>query len=146
MIYDQNFRQDAAGNPSQSWAKVDPSCYAQCFTGQAKSFENWCSQCQSLDHTAASCPIARPRKRPGSAVGSSTPPKIPSAGRHDQVCLKYNKFHGNCKFGRSCKFLHVCSSCKEGQCHSAPRRATREQGTPSTGRCATLETGFSFLI
>jgi hypothetical protein len=35
VVYDQNFRQEAAGNPLQSWAKVDPSLYAQCFTGQA---------------------------------------------------------------------------------------------------------------
>ena len=28
VVYDQNFRQEAAGNPTQSWAKVDPSIYA----------------------------------------------------------------------------------------------------------------------
>jgi len=26
------------------------------------------------------------------------------------VCIKYNKFNGDCKFGRECRFLHVCSS------------------------------------
>jgi hypothetical protein len=35
VVYDQNFRQKAAGNPTQSWAKVDPSVYTQCFNGQA---------------------------------------------------------------------------------------------------------------
>ena len=28
VVYDQNFRQEVAGNPSQSWAKVDPRVYA----------------------------------------------------------------------------------------------------------------------
>jgi len=37
VVYDQNFRQEATGNPSQSWARADPSCCAQCFMGQAKS-------------------------------------------------------------------------------------------------------------
>ena len=32
VVYDQNFRQDAIGNPQLAWAKVDPSMYAQCFT------------------------------------------------------------------------------------------------------------------
>lgn len=35
VVYDQKFRQEAPGNPTQAWAKVDPSIYAQCFTGQA---------------------------------------------------------------------------------------------------------------
>ena len=41
VIYDQNFCQDAAENPSQSWAKVVPRLYTQCYTGQAVSAENW---------------------------------------------------------------------------------------------------------
>ena len=32
IVYDQNFRQEVAG-ATQSWAKVDPSIYAVCFTG-----------------------------------------------------------------------------------------------------------------
>ena len=43
VVYDQNFRQEAANNPAQSWTKVEPSIYAQCFTGQAISTANWCS-------------------------------------------------------------------------------------------------------
>ena len=53
VVYDQNFRQDAVGNPQLAWAKVDSSTYAQCFTSQAISQENWCEKCQSLDHTSA---------------------------------------------------------------------------------------------
>ena len=57
IVYDQNFRQEVANNPSQSWARVDPSMYAQCFTGQAISPDNWCARCQCLDHTSAQCPF-----------------------------------------------------------------------------------------
>ena len=52
LVYDQNFRQEAANNPLQSWAKVDPSIYTQCFTDQGFTSENWCDQCQGLDHTS----------------------------------------------------------------------------------------------
>lgn len=62
VIYDQNFRMEVAGT-SQSWARVAPSIYAQCFTGQAINVENWCAQCQGLDHSSARCPY-RPQKQP----------------------------------------------------------------------------------
>ena len=32
VVYDQNYRQDAAGNPDLPWAKAYPSLYTQCFT------------------------------------------------------------------------------------------------------------------
>ena len=54
LVYDQNFRQEAANNPSQSWAK------GQCFTDQGFTSENWCEQCQGLYHTST----LKPRKQP----------------------------------------------------------------------------------
>lgn len=63
LVYDQNFRQEAANNPSQSWSKVDPSIYAQCFTDQALTSENWCEQCHGLDHISSQCPL-KPHKQP----------------------------------------------------------------------------------
>ena len=103
VVYDQNFRQDAAGNPSQSWAKVEPSLYAQCFTGQAVSAENWCSRCHSLEHAAINCPF-RPRKRTwDAAVGQGQ-----GQGQGQQACIKFNRFNGDCKFGKNCIFVaHV---------------------------------------
>ena len=71
-FYDQNFRQEASCNPSQSWAKIDPSIYSQCFLGMAKSAEGWCHTCQSLDHTSDNCPAgssaSTTRKRPWQTV------------------------------------------------------------------------------
>ena len=58
IIYDLNFRQEAASNPRLSWATVEPSIYTQCFTGMAKDPSDlWCKSCQSLDHTTAFCPL-----------------------------------------------------------------------------------------
>lgn len=110
VVYDQNFWQEAAGNPHQSWARVEPSIYAQCFTGQAISAENWCTRCQCLDHTTSSCPY-RPRKKQWTGVGGSS--STSTQGRQEQqICIKY-KFNGDCKFGKECRYLHVCSACKE---------------------------------
>ena len=128
VVYDQNFRQEAAGNPHQSWPRVDPSIYAQCFTGQAISAENWCTRCQCLDHTTASCPYRSRKKQWNSAGGGNN---TSTQGRQEQqFCIKYNKFKGDCKFGKECRYLHVCSACKEphpiSRCN-AGRENTRSQ-------------------
>lgn len=109
VIYDYNFRQEAAGNPEQSWARVDPSIYTQCFTDQAISAENWCTRCQCIDHTMSSCPY-RPRN---SGAARAEPVLWLVPGKQDQVCIKYNNFNRDCKFGKECRFLHVCSSCRQ---------------------------------
>ena len=111
VVYDQNFRQEAAGNPLQSWAKVDPSIYAQCFTGQAVSAENWCAKCQYLDHTSVNCPY-RQRKSPWHSMAGAGASQ-PMSRNEQQICMKFNKFNGDCKFGKDCRYLHVCSVCRE---------------------------------
>ena len=44
VVYNQNFCHEGAGSPEQQWAKVDPSLFAQCFTGQEACSENWCGE------------------------------------------------------------------------------------------------------
>ena len=145
VVYDQNFRLEVAGNPDQPWAKVDPSIYALSFTGQTISAENWCSRCQCLDHTTSNCPAAPARKRPWhSAQGSPAPPAQRWSGSQDhpaqrwsgsqehQVCLKYNRFGGDCKFGKQCKFRHVYAVPVEipTRCQNArrgPKKVTPQQ-------------------
>lgn len=123
IVYDQNFRQEMSGNPRQSWAKVDPSIYALSFTNQTISSENWCSRCQCLDHTTGNCPFAA-RKRPWSTVAGST--QQGQLGKEKTICLKFNKFDGDCKFGSRCRFLHACSACHES--HPVSRcKATGEK-------------------
>ena len=42
MVYDQNFRQEAAESGNLDWAKVDPSIYTQCFTGATQTYVEGC--------------------------------------------------------------------------------------------------------
>ncbi len=127
VVYDQNFRQDAAGNPDLQWAKVDPSLYAQCFTGQEASRENWCSKCQGLDHQSADCPYVT-RKRPWNAgPGAASSPQTRSSSWNGQeICQKFNKFHGDCRHGKNCKYLHACSGCR------GPHPISRCKAGPNT--------------
>ncbi len=129
VIYDQNFRQEAAGNPDQPWAKANPSLYTQCFTGQELVSENWCSKCQGLDHSSNDCPY-QSRKRPWSTAfgGAAGPARSPS--RSDQPCMKYNRYQEDCRFGKDCHFQHVCNSCRGphpvSRCKSAINRQQKD--------------------
>ena len=50
VIYDQNFRQEAADSGRKDWSKVDPSIYTQCLTNAARSSVSLCKVCQSIDN------------------------------------------------------------------------------------------------
>jgi hypothetical protein len=119
LVYDQNFRQEAAGNSGMCWAKADPSIYTQCFTSQAG--ESWCGRCHSLDHSSSDCPYNRGRKRPWNGPAEDGGPHESRA-----VCLKYNRYNGDCQFGKSCRFQHVCSTCRgphpAARCSKPPKK------------------------
>ena len=128
VVYDQNFRQLAAEETLTTWARPDPGVYAQSFTNYALSAEGWCKYCHSVDHISDTCPARPksmyPRKR---VAGSTYPltskrPAIPAAD--DAICKKYNRYDGDCHFGKNCRFRHVCSSCKKehpvSQCKEPP--------------------------
>ena len=129
IIYDQNFRMEVAGNSTQSWARVDPGLYAQCFTGQARSIENWCTTCQGIDHASARCPY-KPQKRSWAAAFNQQPAKgaaNPSPG--GEVCWKFNRYNGDCRFGAKCRYSHACSSC--GGAHPVQRCKSEGKKEPS---------------
>ena len=128
------------GNPHQSWARVDPSIYAQCFTGQAISNENWCTRCQCLDHATSSCPY-RPRKKPWNSVGSTA-----LQGKQEQpICIKYNKLNGDCKFA-------VIFMCVAHAKNPTPSRAARSGKKPAmlptseNSKCRTWHLSYNFFL
>ena len=62
IIYDQQFRHEAADASNTKWDRVDSSIHAQCFTGMSLYIceEGWCSLCASLDHVRTTCPFKPP--------------------------------------------------------------------------------------
>ena len=120
VVYDQNFRQEAAESGNLDWAKVDPSIYTQCFTGATQTFvEGWCRRCQSVDHVTENCP-AKPGPSTGYSAGFDSSRRPPLAGRKraapqsiPEVCKKFNKYDGDCRFGENCIFQHKCDNCGE---------------------------------
>ena len=154
VVYDQNFRQEAADNGLKDWSKVEPSIYTQCFTNAAVSSEKWCNNCQSIDHGSNNCPLQVyhnkgssgssgssgnsgsgssgggifSRKRPLNAEQTYLPArKRPPPHSLPQTCKLYNRFNGDCKYGETCTFQHRCDICnKQGHPRS---RCTDQQKT-----------------
>ena len=125
VIYDLNFRQEAASRGLTDWAQLDASLFAQCFTGQSKQHEPWCRTCHSLDHGSDSCPSAPPQqKRPKiTAAYQPTPPP-----RSQEVCRRYNK--DLCTWEK-CRYRHCCLKC------AGSHPASRCPKKPGTKRPAT---------
>ena len=117
-MYDQEFRQSRAGNASSRWDQIDTCLYTQLFSGRAEESENWCSHCFTADHSRRRCPFqGQPRRVPGE-LGASIPGV--GASRASQVCHKFNRFNGDCRWGPDCPYRHICSKC--GGCRGASSR------------------------
>ena len=105
VVYDQNFRQEAAESGRRDWSKVDPSIYAQCFTGASISPENWCKRCHSVDHVSDTCPLkpSTISRKPGPHAAPSAR-KRPPPHSSPEPCKRFNSYDGDCKFGDG---LHI---------------------------------------
>ena len=146
--YDVGFRQQAAATRSQRWSVVNPSLYASCFTGSAKSSAPRCELCQATTHTERECaqqgdsdPDMQQRVKAMESVVlalSRQQPRRAPAGPwrpSGEVCRLFNR--NSCSYPR-CRHTHVCSSC--GGNHpvvSCPYEGARAQPGPASGRFVT---------
>ena len=159
LVYDQNFRQEAAENPHLSWARADPGTYTESFSGQLIGRENWYSHCYSIDHYSFQCPVAaqsqspapgfssahyKPTQRPGPNLGGggavgqleerprkwSLTCRQEVTGRSLRPCNLYNDNGGRCRYGRMCRYDHCCRSCGGG--HPVSRCKAPSEQAPST--------------
>ncbi len=119
ILYDQQFRQEAAETGAINWTKIDGGIHAYCFNGQSKDLDPWCTKCNTLDHTNASCPTRRfpeagtSGTKRAAAFASGPARKRPPPGSVREPCKKWNRPEGpNCNFG-DCIYLHICQVCSK---------------------------------
>ena len=55
IIYDEQFRQEAAETGKSDWSKTDGGIHSYCFNGQCIDTSPWCSSCKTLDHSSETC-------------------------------------------------------------------------------------------
>ena len=120
VAYDDNFREAIEGDHSRLWAQGDPVLFTTCLAGMGAGQAGGAEQQQNSWQRST----GRAPKRSWSAAMNGS--RTWHTDRLDVVCQKFNRYNGDCKFGPSCKFRHVCSSC--GGAHPASR-CTSNQNT-----------------
>jgi len=94
VVYDMNYRQEAAYRPFLSWAEAtghqEAKFFSQCFNGMAKDPNDaWCRTCQSLDYSTRGCLLMPHSKQSHRDTFTSQP----------EICQNYNTkgcIHGGC--------------------------------------------------
>lgn len=100
LIYDRNYRQQAAAMQLTKWAEVNTSLWTLAFS-QAKPAPH-CSHCMSVDHRANDCPKSK-------KLDKSTPSQGNTSGeRVLPICRDWN--FATCR-SSTCRFRHVCLDC-----------------------------------
>ena len=154
VIYDTSYRRHMAETGQRDWSKVDPSIYARCFTGWVWS-PLWCTICISLDHDTSDCPFAplqnRRGWRPLPYPPSSSAGRVLSKSRSTPICIKFNKYNGDCRHGELCKFRHECSQCQgphpRSQCKGDANSVTKIDNWTVWGlEAAAPSTSYTYLL
>ena len=111
-----------------------------------------CKLCREPDHTDSQCALASlqfPQPQPHQPLSSVSPPAGKRVARPEtleRICSSWNK--GRCAFPGSCRFRHVCASCRckghrardcdetpaDSQCHTTPLRTSQSKTLPSAER------------
>ncbi len=128
LYYDTEFRKWASATHYLSWSVVNTQLYSLAFTGQGNPVQ-WCPICQveGGTHTfdcpsypspnttqplAPQQPTYPSRDNPAQQSAQPFLPPTPKRTRPEvNHCIQFNKQHGNCKFGASCRYPHKCAIC-----------------------------------
>ena len=96
LVYNQNFRQQAAESGNCEWSKIDPSIYAQCFNGMAISDEGWCRHCHSIEPAAENCPtwqwVDKGVRKRGWSLPAPPAKRGPTTTTNEAICQKFNRY------------------------------------------------------
>ena len=111
LAYDSYFRQQAVGDDSLDWSKLNQSLYAVTFIAQGERDKaTCCTLCLESDHPNERCALySPPLKSSVSARKERAPVEMREQSRSKRpACFAWNQ--GECHF-QSCKYRHVCVKC-----------------------------------
>ena len=134
LMYDQQFRQQAAGGALTPWREINNSLLsATVLTAQADAGAAtrrlFCTQCQGDDHMSAECALGgstskEPLGKTTAGVPSRSQPRRRYASA-DNICRNFNR---NACMADPCRYDHVCLLC------SRPGHGARECGKEPKGK------------
>ena len=120
ISYDRIFQQNAATNPSLSWANLDPSLHSSFCLGNEPP-HTVCSLCNELDHKSNECALAKPShhserekffRQPSSSCHASSR-ALPSKCPAPRICLSWNSGQCTCMLPGTCEYSHKCHTCHD---------------------------------
>ena len=117
LEYDKWFRQQQAALATpQPWNELNASLHAATVMSLRAGDKKPCRLCREPDHTDSQCALASlqfPQPQQHQPSSSSSPPASRRVARPEtleRICSSWNK--GRCAFPGTCRFRHVCASCK----------------------------------
>ena len=117
LEYDKWFRQQqAARSTPQPCNELNASLHAATVMSLRAGDKKPCKLCREPDHTDSQCALASlqfPQPQPHQPLSSVSPPAGKRVARPETlecICSLWNK--GRCAFPGSCRFRHVCASCR----------------------------------
>jgi len=144
LEYDEVFRQQAAVNPSLPWNEINSSLHATTILSYRSGPGRFCSLCHESDHLMSQCALAHLQPFPPPAhqrllSPSSTSPQNRRAVRPETlecICSSWNK--GRCVFPGTCRFRHICATCKSRghkarDCEETPPESLYKSGPLQSG-------------
>ena len=149
-IYDKIFRQNAQGDSSVDWSKLDSSLHSSTFLAFQSGPGTFCPLCFDCDHSQIECALF-----PLSPVGPQPPPNQlmpvpwpipkPPVGRRPDIppiCVSWNK--GRCfRAPAPCNYRHICILCgRENHpardCRLAPPESFFGRAAPKSAKTPRL--------
>ena len=117
LEYDKWFRQQqAALSTPQPWNELNASLHAATVMSLRAGDKRPCRLCRESDHTESRCALAslqspQPQQhQPSSSWSPAASKRVVKPETLERTCSSWNR--GRCAFPGSCRFRHVCASCR----------------------------------
>ena len=115
LEYDRWFRQQQAAMMVQHpWNELNASLHAATVMSLRAGGSKPCKLCREPDHSESQCALAslQSPQPPPSSVPASLPlgKRVTRPETLERICSSWNK--GRCVFPGSCRFRHVCATCR----------------------------------
>ena len=138
LEYDKWFRQQQASLAvPHPWHELNASLHAATVMSLRSGLNRSCRLCRGPDHVETQCALASLQPGPPSSLEPQPMTSSPGMKRVvrpetlERICSSWNK--GRCAFPGSCRFRHVCATCR-----SKGHRAKECDDTPADSQYKAL--------
>ena len=112
LVYDRQFRQQAAVTPTTSWSIMDTTLWNLAFGGRISLPR--CTHCLSVSHKSGKCELSSDTHTPSTPSPYPTEKAAPGrSGLQRPICYAWNEDPAPGCPHRGCRFEHICYLCSK---------------------------------